>query len=173
MTGVGAIVQGGGQPACGGYAFEGGTGGEDDFVDVAAFYARQQIDGAELVGAYAVQGREGAVEDVIDALVASGAFDAGDAGGLFDDADQALVARGTGAVGAGVYVGYVVADGAETQGGFEGADGVGEGCCVFVGGAQDVEGEALGAFGADAGEFFEFVDEPGHGLCIARHGSRV
>jgi hypothetical protein len=94
------------------------------------------------------------VEDVIDAVVVTGAFDAGDAGGFFDYANEALVADGAGAVGAGVYVGDVVADGAEAQGGFEGADGVGQGGCVFVAGAEEMEGEALGGFGADAGELF-------------------
>jgi len=173
LAGVGAIVQGGGEPACGGFAFEGRAGGEDNFVDFAAFCAGDQIRGPELVGAYAVERRERAVQDVVDALVASGAFDAGDAGGFLDDAHQALVADGAAAVGAGIYVGYVVADGAEAQGGFEGAHGVGEGGGVFVGRAQDVEGEALRTLGADAGEFFEFVDEPGHGLGVTGHVFRV
>jgi hypothetical protein len=157
-------AEGGGEPACCGFAFEGGAGGEDDFVDFAALDAGEEVGGAELVGADAVERRECAVEDVVDALVAAGALDGGDAGGLLDDADEALVADGAGAVGAGVDVGDVVADGAEAQAGFEGADGVGEGGGVFLGGAEDVEGEALGGFGADAGEFFQFFDEPGHGL---------
>ena len=83
------------------------------------------------------------MEDVVDAVVAAGFFDGGDVGGLFDDADEALVAGGRGAVEAGVDVGDVVADGAEAERGFEGADGVGERGGVGVGRAQDVEGEAL------------------------------
>ena len=113
------------------------------------------------------------MEDVVDAHVASGALDAGDAGGLFYYADEALVADGAGAVGAGVDVGDVVADGAEAQAGLEFADGVGESGGVIVRGAQEVEGEALGALGAYAGELLEFFDEPGHGLCVTGHGSRV
>jgi hypothetical protein len=70
---------------------------------------------AELLGADAVDGRERAVEDVVDAVVAAGLFDGGDVGGLFDDADDALVARGVGAVGAGVDVGDVVAERAEAE----------------------------------------------------------
>ena len=57
-------------------------------------------------------GRERAVEDVVDAVVAARLFDGGDVGGLFDDADDVLVADGAGAVAAGIDVGDVVADGA-------------------------------------------------------------
>jgi len=167
------FAQGGGQPACCGFAFEGGAGGEDDFVDFAALDSGEEVGGAELVGAYSVERRERAVEDVVDAHVSAGALDAGNAGGLLNDADEALVADGAGAVGAGIDVGDVVADGAEAQAGLELADGVGEGGGVFVAGAQEVEGEALGAFGADAGELLEFVDEPGHGLGVTGHGFRV
>ena len=120
-----------------------------------------------------MQGRERAVKDVVDTRIVAGALDAGDAGGLLDDADEALVADGAGAVSAGIDVGDVVADGAEAQAGLKLADGVGEGGGVFIAGAQEVEGEALGALGADTGEFLEFVDEPGHGLGVAGHISRV
>ena len=53
------------------------------------------------------------------------------------------------------------------------SDCVGKGSGVFVGGAQEMEGKALGALGAYAGELFEFVDEPGHGLGVAGHGLRI
>jgi len=86
----------------------------------------------ELVGADAVQGRERSVQDVVDALVA-GALDGVDVGGLLDDAYQALIARGAGAVGAGVDVGDVVADGAEAQACLEAAHGFGEGGGIEVG----------------------------------------
>ena len=92
------------------------------------------------------------MEDVVDAVVAAGLFDGGDVGGLFEDADDVLVADGAGAVVAGVDVGDVVADGAEAELGAEDEDGFGEGTGVVVGGAEDVEGEALRGFGADSGE---------------------
>jgi len=133
-------AEGGGEPGGGGFSFEGGAGGEDDFIDFAALDAGEQVGGAELVGTDAVERREGSVEDVVDALIGAGAFDGGNRGGLFDDADETQVAGGAGAVGAGVYVGDVVADGAEAEAGFEGADGVGERFGIGVGGAQDVEG---------------------------------
>jgi len=103
------------------------------------------------------------VEDVVEAVVAAGFFDRGDVGGLFDDADLASIAGGTGAVETGIDVGDVVAEGAEAERGFEGADGVGEGVGVGVRRAQDVEGEALRGARADTGELAEFVDEPRHG----------
>ena len=93
--------------------------------------------------------------------------------GFFDDADEALVARGAGAIDAGVDVGDVVADGAEAQAGLELADGVGECFGVLIAGAQEMEGESLRALCSDAGQFFKLFDEAGHGLCKARHGSRV
>jgi hypothetical protein len=74
-----------------------------------------------------------------------------------------LIAGGVGAVGAGVDVGDVVADGAEAEVLLEGGDGGGEVLGVGVRGAQDVEGIALRGLGADAGQLAEFVDEPGHG----------
>ena len=77
--------------------------------------AGEEVGDAELLGADAADGRERAVEDVVDAVVAAGLFDGGDVGGLFDDADEALVAGGAGAVAAGVDVGDVVADGAEAE----------------------------------------------------------
>ena len=38
-VGVRGVAEGGSQPAGCGFAFQGGAGGEDDFVDVAAFYS--------------------------------------------------------------------------------------------------------------------------------------
>jgi hypothetical protein len=51
-----------------------------------------------------MQRRQGSVEDVVDALVAAGSLDGGDAGGFFDDADETLIANGVRAVSAGVNV---------------------------------------------------------------------
>jgi len=137
------------------------------------FYAGEQIREAELVWAYSVERGERAMEDVVNAVVAAGAFDAGDAGGLFDDADEALVAGGTGAVCAWIDVGDVVADAAEAEAGLEFADRVGEGRGFFIRGSQEVKGESLRALGAYARELLQFVDEAGHGLGVAGHVLRV
>ena len=49
-------------------------------------------------------------------------------------------------------------------------DGVGEGAGVVVGAAQKVKRQALGGFGADAGELAQLVDEAGDGVGEAVHG---
>jgi hypothetical protein len=90
------------------------------------------------------------VKDVVDALVAASSLDGFDVGGLLYDADEAVVAGGAGAVDAGVYVGDIVADGTETQSGFEASNGLGKRGGILVCGAQNMECVALRAFGADA-----------------------
>jgi hypothetical protein len=61
----------------------------------------------------------------------------------------------------------VVADGAEAQAGLQVAHSVGQRRSILAGGAQDVEGEALGALGAHAGQLLQLFNEPSHGLGIA------
>jgi hypothetical protein len=107
------------------------------------------------------------VENVVDTLKSACALDRVDAGRFLDYADDALVAGRAGAVGAGIDVGDVVADGAEAQTCLEPAHGFSEGRSIVVGGAQDMEGEALGTLCADAWELLQFFNEPGHGLGIA------
>src|ERR1700726_1720057 len=94
------------------------------------------------------------VEDTIEVL---GLFDGGDVGGFFDHADKALVARGTGAVNAGIDVGDVVAHRAEAEVGLHVPHSYGEGLGVFVAGAKNVKGQPLGAFRADSGELFQQI----------------
>lgn len=113
------------------------------------------------------------MEDMVNAVVVARALDGSDAGGFFDDADEVLIAGGAGAVDAGINVGDVIADGTEAQAGLELANCVGEGGGVFVAGAQDMEGVALGGFCANTGKLFELFDEASHRLGIAGHGSRV
>lgn len=109
------------------------------------------------------------MEYVVDAVVGAGLLDGGYVGRLLYDADEALVADGAGAVGARVDVGDVIADGAEAEVGLQLADGVGQGLGVLRRGAEDVEGEALGAAGSNAGELAELVDEAAHGLGETSH----
>jgi hypothetical protein len=141
----------------GGFAFGGGGEGEDDFVDLGE--AGEEVADAELLRADTADGREGAVEDVIDAVVGASLLDGGDVGGLLDDADEALVAGGAGAVGAGIDVCDVVAEGAEAEMLFDLADGVREGFGVLQRRTEDVKGEALRGLGADAGELAQLFDE--------------
>ena len=80
---------------CGGLAFDRGIGCEDNFVNVARLDAADQVVDPQLLGADAVQGGERSVQDVIGTVEVFGFLDCGDVGGLFDHADEALVAGGT------------------------------------------------------------------------------
>ena len=117
----------------GSFAFESGAGGEDYFVDFAALDTGDESAGAELIGTNAVKRREGAMEDVIDTLIALGALNGVDVRGLFDDADQAVVAGGARTVNAGVDVGDAVADRAEAKAGLEAAYSLGKRRRIVVG----------------------------------------
>ena len=129
-----------------------------------------QIGDAQLLGPDAVQRRERAVEHVVDAVKMARLFDGGDVGRFLDHADNLLIARRTAAVDAGIDVGNVVADGAQTQLGFDVANGGGEGFGVVRARTQDVKGEALRALAADSRQLLKFVDEPGHRLGKFGHG---
>ena len=114
--------------------------------------------------------RDRAVQDVEDSVEVLGLFYGGDVGRLFDYADQALVAGGAGAVDAGVDLGNVVADRAETKIGLHIANSGGQRIGVFVAGAENVERKTLRAFGADAGELFQLIDQARHGFSESGHG---
>ena len=159
-----------GEVGSGRFALRRGAGSKDDLF--GSVEAGEQVGDAKLFRAYAADGGEGSVQDVIEAGEGAGFLDGGDVGGLFDDAEGGVGAMGAGAEGAGVDVGNVVAEGAEAEVGFELLDGVGEGFGLFGGAAEDVEGEALRSAGAHAGKLAELLDEAGHGFCEAsgRHG---
>ena len=158
------------QVGSGGFAFDGGIGSDNDFVDVAGVDAGNQVGDAELLGSDAVERRNGTVENMEDSVEVLRLFDSGDIGRFFDDADQALVASGAGAVDARVDVGDVVADRTETEIGLDVADGGGERFGIVVAGAENVEGETLRTFGADSGELFQLIDQARHGFGKAIHG---
>ena len=73
---------------------------------------------------------------------------------------------------AGLDVGRVLADAAQLDALLDVDDGVGQGAGLFVGGAQQVVGEALGALGADARQAVELLDELGDGRGGAGAASR-
>ena len=158
-----------------GFAFGGGIGGDDDFVDAATFKALDEGFDVELLGAASLERGEGAAQDVIHAAVGARLFDGENVVRFFDDADGAFVAGGAGTVEARIGIGDVVTGRAGTNFFFGVANGVGEAESVFRSGAQDMEGEALGSFLADTGKMFQLVDESfnrsgkiRHVLCVAQ-----
>ncbi|SPE30065.1 hypothetical protein SBA2_480006 [Acidobacteriia bacterium SbA2] len=153
-----------GQVGGGGFAFDGGIGGEDDFFDFSAADPADQVGDAQLLGSYAVQGRNRAVEHVVDAVKMPRLLDCGNVGGFLHDADDLLIPGRAAAVDAGIDVGNVVADRAQTQLGLDVSNRGSEGFGVILARAQNMKGEALGALVADSRQLLEFVDEPGHGF---------
>ncbi len=89
----GETAQGTGKPVGRGFALKSGAGGQNHLVHIAAFDPRQKSSRAKLIGAYAVQGRQGSMQHVINAVVSPRAFDGFDIGGLFDNANEPLVTR--------------------------------------------------------------------------------
>lgn len=104
------------------------------------------------------------MQDVEYSIEVFGLFDRSDIGRFFHHAHETLIACGARTVGTGIDVGDVVAYGTETKIGFHVADGRGESLGIFVAGAQDVKGEPLCTFAADAWQLFQFIDEPRHRL---------
>jgi len=160
-----------GQVGGGGFAFDGGIGGEDDFFDFAAADPADQVGDAQLLGPYTMQWRNRAVEHVVDAVKMPRLLDRGNVGWFLHHANDLLIAGRTAAVHAGIDVGDVVADRAQTQLGLDVSNRGGESLGVIFARAQNVKGEALGALVADSRQLLEFVDEPGHGF--GKFGHRI
>ncbi len=71
----------------GGFAFDAGANGEDDFGDVGFAGATDQGLDAELIGADAVHGGNHAAEDMVAAPIFAGFFEGNHIAGIGDDAE--------------------------------------------------------------------------------------
>jgi len=98
-----------------------GVGGQDALLDLAVPQTAEELAHAQVVGADAVDGVDGAAEHVVEPPVLAGALDGDDVLGLLDDADDALVAAGVAADGALGGLGDVAAGLAEADLGLDGA----------------------------------------------------
>ena len=143
----------------GGFAFGGGIGGDDDFLDVAAPEAVDELLDFELLGAAALEGGERAAEDLVHAAVGAGFFDGENIVRFLDYADGGLVAVGSRAIETGIGVGDVGADRALADFFLGVANGVGQGESILGSAAQEMESEALGRFLANSGKMLQFIDE--------------
>ena len=119
----------------------------------------QQLGDLQVLGVDPVDRREGAAEHVVEAAVLVGALDRDHVGRLLDHADRRPVAVGVGADPAARPLGEVEALLAEADLLLHLADRVAERRRLFVGGAQDVEGEALRGALADPRQARELGDE--------------
>ena len=120
-----------------------------------------------------MQRRERPVQHVVHALVAAAPFYRLDAGRLFDHTDQSMIPRRTGTIGAGIYIGDVIANRAQPQAGLQPAHRVCQRRRVLVRRAQDMKGKALRALGAHARQFLQLFNQPRHRLGITGHEVRL
>ena len=95
--------------------------------------------------------------------MAARALDCQDVQRLLDDADHGAIAVAVGADRARVDVRRVLAERAEGDALLDLDDRLGQGGRFFLGGAQEVVGETLGALGSDAGQAVQLLDQLGDG----------
>src|SRR5438874_1744412 len=116
-----------------------------------------------------MQRRYRSMQNVVSAIEMLGLLNRRNIGRLFYHADQSLITGGAAAIHTWIDIGDVVAHRAETEAGLNVADSGGQRLRVVVACAEDVEGKTLRAFAADSRQLLQFVDEPSHRLCKARH----
>jgi len=164
---------------CGRLSFQVGVCGNEQFCgeDVVResagmiwTQAANQFFELEVIRADALDGRDCAVEDVVEAAKCAGALDGLHVEGLLDDTDYRLVALAVFAKGARVSVGDIVADGAEKGLRFQLLQGGRECLGDFIVAAEEKVGQAGGRFRPYAGESAEGVDQVGDRLCEG-HGA--
>ena len=142
------------------FALDGRVGGDDDFFDGVGIEAGEEFFDVEVGGGDAVDGRNGAAENVVGAVVLFGLFDSIDVERLLDDKNDGFVTAGV-----GVELGKVGTGVNQGEGFWAGFDA---GVKVFEGGG-DVFGEsgagtkkiisvALSGARANSGEMAESLD---------------
>src|SRR5208282_1123260 len=106
---------------------------------------------------------------MVEAVELARFLDGLDVGGVFDNADHALIPRGTPAEEARILIGDVVADRAFADFFLGVANCVGESEGLVAVRAKQIKGEALRGFLPDAGQMFQFVDQTRYGWGEIRH----
>ena len=133
--------------------------GHDDLFDIALRHAVQERLDLKIVGPHVVHRGDDAVEHVVASVILAGALDGDHVARVGHHADDVLVALRGRADGAKPPIGQVAADGAASHGALGLDDGVGKGLRFLLRQAQHVEGKALRALAADAGQARELLDE--------------
>ncbi len=118
-----------------------------------------QLGQVELLRPDAVQRREGASEDVVKTTILVRPFDADDVPGLFHDADDGGVPPRIPADVTELLFGEVEAARAEADDLFDLDESVGQGKGFLGRQLEQVEREALGGLGPDAGKLAQLIDE--------------
>src|SRR3989304_991045 len=116
-----------------------GMGGHDPFLHAAGADPGDQLGNLQLVGADAVERRDGAVQDMILAAKLTGALERDDVAGVLDDAKDAVASRRVRAGRTRVDVGDRETDRAIAHLVFHVQDGLGQRAGLFRGGPEGGE----------------------------------
>ena len=143
------------------FAFDGRIGSDNDLFNGIVRDAREEFFDVEFLGGDAVDGGDGATEDMISAAVGFGLFDGVDVERFFDDEDGSFVAGGVGIKFGKVGVGVDKSKGfraglyARMKRGESGGESFGK---LWVGAKKKV-GVAFGGARTDAWEGAERVND--------------
>src|SRR5690606_1905294 len=140
-------------------ALEVGVGAQDDLGDALPLDAVEQLPHPQLVGADPLDRADRPLQHVVPAVELAGLLDRHQVAGLLDHADDAGVTAGVGADAALLALGDVEAGAAERHLLLDLGDGPGQAQGVLRVDLQQVEGDALGRLGPDAGEAAQLVDQ--------------
>ncbi len=143
-----------------------GANGQDGLLDLLLGNAVDQGLDVELLRTNAVHGRDQATQDMVLALELTGFFDRNHITGVRHDTEGLAIAIGGRADVADRFRREVEADRAEPHLLLGVEESLGKGLDLRLGPFEQVEGKALGTFGADAGEPLELVDEASEGAGI-------
>lgn len=153
----------------GGFTFNAGVEGEDDFFDGFCVDAGEQFFDVQFVRPDAVHWADDAAEDVVEAVVGTAVLDGVDVTGFFDNTQTTVVALFAHADGAEVGGGEVEAAFAVVNTVTPVVNGTGKGVAGVLRLLQEVVGEAFGAAAADAGQAREGVNHFADGVLIGLH----
>lgn len=147
-----------------------GVGGQDQLFDAGiVLKAHDELLQVDILGADAVHGRNGSMEDVVLAVKFFDPLHGHDVPRAFHHADDVLAAAVVAADGAGILVGQIAADGAVAHGLFGVRDGVSQCLCLFIRQGQNVKGQSLRRLASDAGQLGQLVDQAAQGPRILFH----
>src|SRR5215470_3115571 len=136
-----------------------GVGGEDQLGDAAVGQPRHQLPGPQILRADPVDGADRTTQDMVTAAEFADFLNRSHVLRLLDHADHREVTAGIPADPALLLLGHVAAYPAEPHPLGDLDQHRGQAAHVGRVGAQQVEGDALGALGPDAGQPAELVDE--------------
>src|SRR5574337_624786 len=147
--------------------------GQDHLFDLPSIQALQKGLGRELVWTTPLQRRQRPPQYVVPSLEAGSLLDSPQVVGLFHHAQRRSVSSRVGANGALLALRDVVADRTALDPLLQLDNGLGQRNRLLLGGFEEVEGQALGGFRANAGKADQLADQPDQGSGIAGHSCPI